>query len=55
MFVLMLCTAFPMEKTDELLAISTLLRSPNRLLQSGSLIRSAYLQNKAVPERTMTP
>ena len=47
----MLCTAFPMEKTDALLAISTLLRSPNRLLQSGSLIKSVYLQNSAELER----
>ena len=39
----MLCTAFPTEKTDALFAMSTRLRKPRRLLQSGSLIMSAYL------------
>ena len=41
----MLCTAFPTEKTDALFAMSTRFRKPRRLLQSGSLIMSAYLQS----------
>ena len=45
MFVLMLCTAFPAENTEALFAISTRFRIPNRARQSGSLIRSAYLQH----------
>ena len=41
--MLMLCTAFPTENTDALFAMSTRFRNPKRLLQSGSLITSAYL------------
>ena len=48
----MLCTAFPTEKTDALLAMSTRFRNPKRLLQSGSLIKSAYLQ--CIAQRSIT-